>query len=69
MKLVVAYIKPYKLGEVSLSLHHVAGLSGINVQVGRFAVEHVCAASEGNDFRFILFIEPGIDNVGELLPA
>ena len=46
-----------------------AGFLGINVQVGRFAVEHVCVASEGNDFRFILFIEPSIDNVGDLLPA
>ena len=31
MKLVVAYIKPHKLPEVSLALHGVAGLPGITV--------------------------------------
>ena len=47
----------------------VAGFLGINVQIGGFAVERVRAASEGNDFRFILFIEPSIDDLDDLLPA
>jgi len=31
MKLVVAYIKPHKVADVSLALHHVSGLTGLSI--------------------------------------
>ncbi len=46
-----------------------AGFLRIGIQVGCFTVEQVRVLSEGNDFRFILFVEPGIDDAGNLLPS
>jgi nitrogen regulatory protein PII len=57
MKLVLAYVQPHKVSEVSLALHHVAGLTGLSVcdvdgwGRGKRSADHQHHADQVRDFE------------------
>lgn len=45
----------------------VAGFLCVAVQVGGFAVEDIGSLRKGENFRFVLLVVAGVDDVGDLL--